>query len=270
MSDRERPIAGDPARDIDEVELSAYLDGELDGEARRRVAAALESSEIASRRLGRFSRVDQTVARYADALASSAPPARLCVRRMAAERRARGGRRLALMAAAMLLLCVGVASGWLGHGLFHWQTFVARSFVEDAASAHHVFSVEVRHPVEVARADQGHLVAWLSKRLAHPVSAPNLEANGFMLVGGRLLPTRQGAPAAQLMYEDADGRRITLYAARNAGGKEAAFRYFQTKYSGAETIYWFESDVGFALTGGVDRETLLMLAHAILKGMEGA
>lgn len=256
--------------EIDDRDLSAYLDGELAGARRQRVADAIAQSPFLGRRLETLARADKATTNYADALMAAALPARLCVRRMAAERWAKTRRRGALAAAAVAIALVAAMSGWVGHGVFHRQTFATRMFIEEAAAAHHVYAVEVRHPVEVAAAEQAHLVAWLSKRLSRPVAAPSLAAEGFHLVGGRLLPGRSGAPAAQLMYENAEGLRLTIYAARNATGNEKAFRYFQTGFSDAETVYWLEPHVAYALTGSFGRERLLALAQAVLKGLEGA
>ena len=62
------------------------------------------------------------------------------------------------------------------------------------------FSVEARHPAEVLAEEGGHLVQWHSTRLQRPLTAPDLTARGFRLMGGRVLPTAN-APAAQLMYD---------------------------------------------------------------------
>lgn len=269
MSGGERTL-GWQAPDIDDQDLSAFMDGELEGARRREVAEALEASPFLAKRAEALARGDKALAAYADALAAAALPARLCVRRMAAERTAKLRRRLAAAAVLAFVALFSFGSGWVGHGFFHQQTFATRMFIEEAAAAHHVYAVEVRHPVEVGEAERAHMVAWLSKRLTRPVAAPDLTGEGFRLIGGRLLPTRAGGPAAMLMYEDASGGRVTVYAADNRAGGEMAFRYFQPKYANAETVYWLDPKAAFALTGGVGRDTLLRLAEAMLRAMEGA
>ena len=79
-----------------------------------------------------------------------------------------------------------------------------------AARAHLVYAPEVRHPVEVDAKEQDHLVKWLSKRLDIALKVPVLASEGFELLGGRLLPGPEG-PVAQFMYQDASGKRLTLY-----------------------------------------------------------
>jgi len=254
---------------LDDIDLSAYHDGELTGAARQRAADALSNCRATAQREEAFGRVDAAVKRYADAVAAKALPSRLCVRRMAAARRSRVRRRLATGLLASLVLFAGIAGGWIGHGYFHRQTFATRSFVEDAAAAHHIFAVEIRHPVEVVREERSHLVGWLSKRLAQPVKAPSLAAHGFELIGGRLLPTRYGAPAAQLMYQDVDGRRVTFYVARNDKGvRSSAIRFFKAAYAEGETAYWVDRQATYALTGELGRESLLLLANALAKAID--
>jgi anti-sigma factor RsiW len=76
---------------------------------------------------------------------------------------------------------------------------VEPAWVARAAVAHAVYVPEVRHPVEV-RAQEEHLSRWLTRRLDVPVKLFDLRAQGFELVGGRLLPDATG-PSAQLMYQ---------------------------------------------------------------------
>lgn len=102
-----------------------------------------------------------------------------------------------------------------------------------ALAAHAIFVPEVRHPVGVDAGQQQHLVAWLSKRLSVTIRAPMLESLGFQLLGGRLLPA-DGQPAAQFMYQDGGGQRLTLYARRRLGGnRETAFRFAEQDGIGA-------------------------------------
>ena len=111
-----------------------------------------------------------------------------------------------------------------------------------AAVAHAVYSPEVRHPVEVGADQEAHLVAWLSKRLGTQLRAPKLEAVGYSLVGGRLLPGETG-PVAHFMYQCNQGTRVTLYVRTDLGGnRETAFRYAREGSVGV--FYWVDSKVG--------------------------
>jgi anti-sigma factor RsiW len=182
------------------------------------------------------------------------------------------------MAAGLL---VAFAAGWLGNA--QWSQGPAarggaqlarapavREFVHDASVAHAVYAPEKRHPVEVAAAEQQHLVQWLSKRLDRPLKVPDLSTQGYTLVGGRLLPGESGA-RAQFMFEDAAGERVTLYigtldagaaGATGATGataaRETAFRF--ASEGPVPSFYWVDQGFGYALAGKLPREVLLKLA----------
>src|SRR6185369_9972852 len=122
-------------------------------------------------------------------------------------------------AVAACWLFAGIFGGWATHDLLippkvvERVVEVAAAIPEQAATAHAVFAPEVRHPVEV-RADEDHLLRWLSNRMGRPVKAPSLETAGWRLMGGRLLPVAgdaSGHVACQFMFENASGLRLTLY-----------------------------------------------------------
>jgi anti-sigma factor RsiW len=129
--------------------------------------------------------------------------------------------------------------------------------------AHIVYSPEVRHPVEVGADQEAHLVAWLSKRLGAQLNVPHLGSLGYTLVGGRLLPGERG-PVAQFMYQDGKGTRLTLYVRANADeNRETAFRFAQER--GIGVFYWLDHQLGYALSGDVEKSELLRVATAVYK-----
>jgi hypothetical protein len=67
---------------------------------------------------------------------------------------------------------------------------------------------------------------------------------GFALVGGRLL-SRADGPGALLMYEDAEGKRLVLYACRDeAKGRDTAFRFAQQE--GISMFHWADAPLTYA------------------------
>jgi anti-sigma factor RsiW len=135
-----------------------------------------------------------------------------------------------------------------------------------AARAHLVYSPEVRHPVEVDAKEKDHLVKWLSKRLGVTLKIPLLANEGFELLGGRLLPGSDG-PVAQFMYQDASGKRLTLYVTRpSRGDTVTAFRF--ASEGPVSVFYWIEKDCGYALSGEVDKPTLARVASSVYKQLE--
>lgn len=95
-----------------------------------------------------------------------------------------------------------------------------------------------------------------------PVRLFDLRAEGFELVGGRLLPDASG-PSAQLMYQDAMGQRVTVYLRKADREAAAAFRFEQQ--GNLSMFYWVDGLCGYALVGPLSRERLLTLAQAISK-----
>ena len=129
--------------------------------------------------------------------------------------------------------------------------------------AYAVYTPEVRHPVEVPGEQEQHLVTWLTKRMGVEVRAPQLASLGFALVGGRLLSSDDG-PGALLMYEDAQGRRVILYACHNEDkDRSTAFRFAQEE--GVSVFHWLEGPLSYALAGEIDRAGLLAIAEAVYR-----
>ncbi len=173
--------------------------------------------------------------------------------------------------AASVLLAFGM--GWVANTQWHdgrgesaaARMGPARHFAEQAAVAHAVFQPEVRHPVEVTAAQQDHLVQWLSKRLGRPLKIPVLAAQGYELMGGRLLPGDDGA-RAQFMYQNSAGQRLTLYigALKPAAGsatKETAFRFLDD--GPVPGFYWVDQGFGYAIAAQLPRATLQELAKVV-------
>ena len=181
--------------------------------------------------------------------------------------RARGRSwRVPAIAAGWVLLgiCIGVFAGWQLHVSRAVVTSQAEvpTFVKRAAMAHATYSPEVRHPVEVGADQEQHLVTWLSKRLGAQVRAPKLEAVGYSLVGGRLLPGDSG-PVAHFMYQTEKGRRITLYVRTDAAeNSETAFRY--AAEGNVKVFYWIDRKLGYAISSAdIGKDDLLKIANAV-------
>jgi anti-sigma factor RsiW len=170
--------------------------------------------------------------------------------------------------AAALLLAGGVIGALLGRQWPAAEPAVAMhgAWVQRAAYAHGVYVPEPRHAVEV-KAQEEHLARWLTRRIDVPVKLFDLREFGFELVGGRLLPDGAGK-SAQLMYQDAQGLRVTVYLRKPDTPTDAAFRY--ERQGDVGVFYWVESGAGFALVGALPKEQLLALAEAIYRQHPGA
>jgi anti-sigma factor RsiW len=240
---------------LSEDDLHAYVDDRLDAERRRAVEAELvQSPEDAARATAYREQSAALHALYDPVLGEPVPD------RLRNVRRAGRGVRYAIAAG---WLAAGAALGWLANDLVGERLPARPTLARQAAVAHAVYSPEVRHPVEVGAAEQEHLVNWLSKRLGAKLRAPLLTKEGFELVGGRLLPGDSGA-VAQFMYQDAKGKRLTLYVSRLAAeSRDTAFRFSQEDK--VAVFYWIDGRLGYALSGELPKPELLEIATAVYR-----
>jgi anti-sigma factor RsiW len=239
---------------ISENDLHAYVDGELDPARTAGVEAHLAADHEAAQRVAAWRRQKEALHALFDPVLAEPVPTRLL-------ERPRARPPLLRMAAVVAWLAVGGAAGWALRGMGPAPAPHAVPLAHQAAVAHAVYVPEVKHPVEVGADQEQHLVAWLSKRLGAQVKAPRLNELGYNLVGGRLLPAAEG-PAAQFMYQDAEGRRVTLYVRTGAReNQETAFRY--ARESGVSVFYWVEGSLGYALSADLEKGELLRVAQAV-------
>ena len=248
-------------RNFEDWTLHAYVDGEVPPELRAEIdmrmaqdpelAAVIEDWRNQKRLIREF---------YDPVLSEPLPPQLTAIHKPSFASRIHP---LAAMAAAILLLLLGGIAGWFAAeraNLLESDTLVA-----DALTAHKVYTAEVRHPVEVGAGESDHLATWLSKRIGHSFKIPDLSAEGYTLLGGRLLAAG-GQPAAQLMYEDHSKRRITLFLVGNSGDSETAIRIEQRGQLTA--CYWLDGPLGFAVAGELDRDRIMALANEVYRQFE--
>jgi len=247
---------------VTDSELHAYVDGQLNLSRRAEVEAYLAEHPEAQARVDEYQMLNQALHRLYDPALKEPIPSGLV--RAASPRRWPGMAVRAAVAAGWMLFG-GVIGGLLIHetGVEERSSLVAAHLVRPAAFAHAVYVPEILHPVEVPGDQEAHLVKWLSKRLHTPLQAPNLSGLGYELVGGRLLPSSDRM-AAQFMYEDNAGNRVTLYIRRGAWeNTETAFRYAREGNVGM--FYWIDGPMGYALVGELEKSRLLRLAELVVR-----
>ncbi|TSD86426.1 anti-sigma factor [Mycobacterium sp. KBS0706] len=200
---------------IGEDDLQAYVDGRLTADRHAAVEQFLSRQPDMEAKVAAY-REQRDILRARLAFkAEEAIPTRLRITTITAQRMRLKRRRLSSAAAVVAWIALGGIAGWIGHRVVTTDGEAATSTdwaaaVEDAVAAHRLFASETAHAVEVPAENDRQLLQWLSARLGRPLIAPDLTTFDFRLLGGRLLPAPQGA-AAQLMYEDVSGRRLTLY-----------------------------------------------------------
>lgn len=216
--------------------LSALVDNELSPSDRAAWAKYAANDPQAAERIAHYRAQNA-------ALKALFPLPRENVRGVFLPRRTPWRRRVGSAAVWLTLgLSLGLAPKWVNSYFAAGQP----AFAKNAAIAYAVYAPERRHPVEVAAADEKHLINWLSNRLDRPLSAPSLREYGYSLIGGRLLPGEAG-PAAQFMYEDKTGKRLTIYI--TAALKHTAAIQMLPDINEESTFYWVSKGMGYALSG---------------------
>lgn len=262
---------------LTDTEIHRLLDGEVQGAERYALLHRLGSDRHGRERLAHWEAQRHAIRQlHAGLLQEPLPPTLLETANRAGGAHARlsswwrwGG----VAAGIVLAFAAGRLSyqAWPGsHASDTRQMATLPAFARDAAIAHAVYSPEKRHPVEVAAAEQDHLVQWLSRRTGKALKVPRLDALGYELVGGRLLPGDAGA-RAQFMFQNDTGVRVTLYlgtldAAAQAGSRESretAFRFAQD--GPVPAFYWVDQGFGYALSGPLSRDALMALAESVYR-----
>ena len=174
---------------IGEDDLNAFVDGRLTPERHAFVSRFLTQNPQVEQRVAADIAARNALRESLHFKVAEPIPARLRVANLAVEPRT-PPRHWLRIAAAMLLFAFGGLGGWFAHARLAPSSHAYREppIAAEALTAHRNYFAETLHPVEVAAAQEARLVQWLSRRLNHPLKAPDLSAQGFHLMGGRLLP----------------------------------------------------------------------------------
>jgi anti-sigma factor RsiW len=254
-----------PDFSIGEDALLAYADGRLDGEQLRAVEAWLAANPEKAAEVEAWQRQNDALHALFDGTAKEPVPSRLSPHRIAHQLKRQSALRWRMAAAAAILIVLGGTIGWFGRD-YTWPTATpTERLMEAAVTAHTLYVKEKTHAVEVA-ADAPNLMSWLSNRIATPIDAPNLTAQGFTFVGGRLLPPASKdapGPAAQLMYENASAQRVTLYITAALPDKKEVWE-FESR-NGIEAYYWANSTVTCTVVGDLAEADLRMVGKKVFE-----
>lgn len=268
-----------PNTPITESDLHAYVDGQLTPMRQAEVESWLASRSDEAARVAAYIEQKEGLHTLFDPALDEALPQRV---RQAARRPQRPWY-LQQLAASFVIALVSGTTGWGLHAMVAGDSapvsvatgsapqpvsmHAAAGFAQRAAVAHLVFSPDQRRPVEVDAAHEDELIAWLSKRMGTPMKPPHLQALGYSLEGGRLLPGGLG-PVAQFMYRDATGGKLTLYVSNEVGdpsapGKntDSAFRF--TEHGPIKVFYWVDGPFGYAISANADQQALTRVSTAV-------
>ncbi|WP_250515924.1 anti-sigma factor [Caballeronia sp. INDeC2] len=265
MNDQQTPIS--------EEDLHAYVDGALSAERREQVERAVELNPALAARVSDYFSLNNMFHERYDRVLNEPIPARLRTLKKPRWFSAANWPQVAGMAAALVLgIGIGTNMGRDTVSLPGTNASIASNardvsaegmegMARQAAIAHVVYMPAVDRPDDIGKDRDQDFVQYLSNKLGTEVHPPLLTKSGFELMGGRILPGENG-PTAQFMYRDAKGERVTLCIShRKTSTTTTAFKLYQD--GPVSVFYWIDGDFGYAVSGGIDRNVMLELAHDV-------
>lgn len=175
----------------------------------------------------------------------------------------RASRRRQALLSTMLTLLTGAAVAGLAALVIAGRNesprppisaMLTQSYAGRAGLTYATFVLDPR-PVEIDISRRGELVAWLKERVGF-ARPPDLAELGLRLLGGRIAPGVM-APAGLLIYERADGARVGLYFERADAGAPQPPR----AGPGVTAIEWRAAGFAFVLVGPLTAEEMQAAAE---------
>jgi len=238
---------------IREIDLLAYADGLLDADVVRKeeVEHYLATHPEAAAYVAEMRSQNEDIRAHYGPLLYEPVPEHLVAALHTAGRRT-VGRRLAQIAAVVVLLAAASLAGWLIGQSERSEQWGLADFVERAAGAHHM---AVADAAVAGGSEQGMLqpLGWLNQRIDLELSAPDLAAYGFSLVAKeRLGPDSD--PFVRLVYQRTDGTTINLLV--RPRWEEASSGLGRATVNDVSVLYWLDGPLAFAMTtNAADGET---------------
>lgn len=294
-------------RPFSDVDLHAFVDGQVNPERRAMIDTYLRATPSEAARVDQWRRQNETIRSLFAGAASEPVPLWLTIGQVASGRsratagaadpiqdnrlsRAGDARRrsaapwrnagagpwLRPMALVVLAFTAGAAlpyavSEW-PQALERWLPATPRSqqlqrLASRTFDAHRVFGSDSEIVVEVADQPRGAVAAWFRRHLAFSVRVPDLSRLGWTLRGGRVVAGDLG-PAALIVYENAAGDRISLVEAEVTNPAPSDTAF--TMVDGPMLV-WLDGPVGFGVASSREGSWLSDNARSLYRAVyEGA
>jgi anti-sigma factor RsiW len=256
-------------REIGEDDLHALVDGQLEPERRRLVERYLQAHPEEARRIAAYQAQRIDLRELYAGVGADDIPSRLrlatIIRSRAKPTRSAPWR---LAASVVIGIGIGVGSGWVlwGPRSPSLPERAMNVLVEQGFTDHAVYAADVQHPIEIAASEQQQLTQWLSDRLHRTVTAPDLTKFGYTLLGGRLVATERGSPAALLIYANREGARVSLLLRPMLPTIRVTDQ--QHEQYATQLSAWIANGMGYAVISSIPRSQLDDLADYIRTGSE--
>ena len=257
-----------PGHPIAEEELHAHIDNQLPADRQPGVLRYLQEHPDVARRVGAW-RAQRDTLREAFAVVAAEPiPPRLGLERLVQERMRRSWLPWRVAASVMVAFGLGGAGGWFLHGTLQQQGEATITLLAQQAVANHVvYTADRRRPTELGAQQRDDLARWVSNRLNRQVAPPELSADGYSYMGGRLAATPDG-PAGLFMYDDPQGVRLTIFVLPLHAAETAPIQHID--FANVDGCAWIDKSVGYTVVGRLPRPELRRIAELVRRQYSGA
>jgi anti-sigma factor RsiW len=244
--------------DIDDIELHAFIDGELDVARVSAFEARMKADPVLAERIAEF-RADKDMLKrvYAPVAERPIPEEWLALARNSAPP-ARISWRLAGSIAAVVILSVIGTAGYLELRPPGGSEVVAAALDARTTVAHAREIISIPSGADIRRYDN-----VLSSTVALNVKVPDLGRMGYRLTGILLYPHLPNGNAAELLYRDGNDRSFTLYLRRSDGKA----RFDQFERSGLRICVWQDEVLSTVMAGNVSTAAMQRLASLAYSGL---
>ncbi|MDE2477223.1 MAG: hypothetical protein KGO48_19360 [Alphaproteobacteria bacterium] len=243
---------------IDELELNAFVDGELDVARLRSVQEAIDGDRDLTERVTAIQTDKLRVRQIYGPLIDRSLPAEW----IRLTRHGRGQvhlRRTGPIAAIAAALIVFIAAA--SYAVYDVRTSSQEEVVQTALDARGAESVPVK-VIGVASGGSRQYNGVLAAAVGLDVKVPDLGALGYQLVQIRLYRI-SGAGAAELSYRDRQNRLFTLYLRHSDG----SVRFDQFARAGLRICVWQDEDLSTVMAGNVTTAAMQRLASLAYTGL---
>jgi anti-sigma factor RsiW len=241
---------------LTDEDIHAFIDGELEDARAEQVAAIIAGSPELSETVERLILDKDMIARAYGPLIELPLPAamRQAVTRYHPAVPARAAPRRFLPAA--MALAAAIVAAVIAYPILSnlgGDPLIAEAIAVRAGDVHAERQFADTEVASAMTRDQ-----LVETALSVPVKVPNLEKNGYRLVGIAAYPDRGGHHALQLSYRDRNGVLFTLYMRQTVG----ADRFDLSHRKNLQVCVWQNDDLSVVMLGEMPAHEMLRVATA--------
>jgi anti-sigma factor RsiW len=245
---------------VSEEGLQGLVDDQLGHEQQPRVLRYVQDHPDVARRVAAYRKQREALRAALGPIAAEPLPPRLDLQMLIQQRLVQ--RRIPWRAAAAVLLAfiLGGAGEWFLNFGPRQPTLSISLLSEQAVANHMVYTADKRRPTELGADQRDDLARWVSNRLNHKVTPPDLAADGYSYIGGRLAATPDG-PAGMFMYDNKQGVRLTVFVLPLNGAEASPMQHVESAQ--VDGVAWIDKGIGYTVVGKLPQAELQRLADQV-------